>query len=168
VLFATAFHLRLTAISLMLTLPPPSSPSTGSGESGKSTIVKQMKIIHQNGFSREELLTYRMTVYRNLVDSAQAIVLALRKIAIDCETPSNRVSWPSCLSLFGGERNLVWCAFGYFTHPTLPFRRFLPCYPCLFSLFLLSSSHATPLFLAHLPTRHITLSSLSPSPLHTS
>jgi hypothetical protein len=65
---------------------------TGSGESGKSTIVKQMKIIHQSGFSREELLTYRMTVYRNLVDSAHSIVLAMRKIGIDCETPSNRVS----------------------------------------------------------------------------
>ena len=57
-----------------------------------------MKIIHQNGFSREELLTYRLTVYRNLVDSAQAIVLAMRKIGIDCETPSNRVS--GCLRNF--------------------------------------------------------------------
>lgn len=35
---------------------------SGSGESGKSTIVKQMKIIHQNGYSREELLQYRMVV----------------------------------------------------------------------------------------------------------
>ncbi|KIM74715.1 hypothetical protein PILCRDRAFT_827917, partial [Piloderma croceum F 1598] len=61
-----------------------------SGESGNSSIVKRMKIIHQNGFSWEELLTYWMTVYRNLVDSAQAIVLAMRKIRIDCETPINR------------------------------------------------------------------------------
>ena len=51
-----------------------------------------MKIIHQNGFTQEELLTYRMTIYRNLVDSAQAIILAMRKIGVDCETPSNRVS----------------------------------------------------------------------------
>ena len=58
-------------------------------ESGKSTIVKQMKIIHQSEFSREELLTYRTT---NLVDSAQAIVLAMRKIGIGREIPSNRVS----------------------------------------------------------------------------
>lgn len=50
-----------------------------------------MKIIHQNGFNKDELLTYRMTVYRNLVDSAQAIILAMRKIGIDCETPANRV-----------------------------------------------------------------------------
>lgn len=35
----------------------------GSGESGKSTIVKQMKIIHQNGYSKEELATFRMIVY---------------------------------------------------------------------------------------------------------
>ncbi|CAG8819740.1 21068_t:CDS:2, partial [Racocetra persica] len=45
----------------------------GSGESGKSTIVKQMKIIHQNGYSKEELALYRITVYKNLIDSAQAI-----------------------------------------------------------------------------------------------
>lgn len=68
----------------------------GSGESGKSTVVKQMRIIHQNGFSRDESMTYRMTIYRNLVDSAQAIILAMRKIGLDCETPSNRVSLSSC------------------------------------------------------------------------
>jgi guanine nucleotide-binding protein G(i) subunit alpha len=34
----------------------------GSGESGKSTIVKQMKIIHQNGYSREELMNFRQVV----------------------------------------------------------------------------------------------------------
>jgi hypothetical protein len=35
----------------------------GSGESGKSTIVKQMKIIHQNGYSKDELLMFRLIVY---------------------------------------------------------------------------------------------------------
>jgi hypothetical protein len=42
--------------SYMLTSSLPSF--TGSGESGKLTIVKQMKIIHQSGFSQEELLNY--------------------------------------------------------------------------------------------------------------
>ncbi|KAI9477885.1 MAG: guanine nucleotide-binding protein alpha-3 subunit [Benjaminiella poitrasii] len=51
----------------------------GSGESGKSTIFKQMKIIHQNGYSKEELINWRITVYRNLIQSAQAIVSALRQ-----------------------------------------------------------------------------------------
>lgn len=63
----------------------------GAGESGKSTIVKQMKIIHQNGFTNEELMGYRPTIYRNTVDSAQAIVLAMRKINVDCISPLNRV-----------------------------------------------------------------------------
>lgn len=38
----------------------------GSGESGKSTIVKQMKIIHQNGYSRDELLLFRLTIYKSV------------------------------------------------------------------------------------------------------
>ena len=67
----------------------------GSGESGKSTIVKQMKIIHQNGFTDEELMTYRPTIYRNTLDSAQAIVLAMRKIGLDCVDPNNRVCFYS-------------------------------------------------------------------------
>ncbi|KAI7894017.1 G-protein alpha subunit [Mucor mucedo] len=51
----------------------------GSGESGKSTIFKQMKILHQNGFSTDELLNWRVTVYRNLIHSAQAVVNALNE-----------------------------------------------------------------------------------------
>jgi guanine nucleotide-binding protein G(i) subunit alpha len=30
-----------------------------------------MKIIHQNGYTRDELLVYRYTIYKNLVESAQ-------------------------------------------------------------------------------------------------
>lgn len=71
----------------------------GAGESGKSMIVKHMKIIHQDGFSPDELMTYRMTLYRNLVDSAQAIISAIREIGVDCKTLSNRVrSLPTFLS----------------------------------------------------------------------
>ncbi|GAO52762.1 hypothetical protein G7K_6830-t2 [Saitoella complicata NRRL Y-17804] len=51
----------------------------GSGESGKSTIVKQMKIIHQNGFSQTELLFYRPQIYRNLLDSARTLIAALQE-----------------------------------------------------------------------------------------
>jgi guanine nucleotide-binding protein G(i) subunit alpha len=37
----------------------------GSGESGKSTVVKQMKIIHQNGYSRDELMLFKVTIYKS-------------------------------------------------------------------------------------------------------
>lgn len=51
----------------------------GSGESGKSTILKQMKILHQNGYSQEDLLMYKTTVYKNLLDCAKSIVAALEQ-----------------------------------------------------------------------------------------
>ncbi|PKC71165.1 G protein alpha subunit [Rhizophagus irregularis] len=62
----------------------------GSGESGKSTIVKQMKIIHQNGYTKEELALYRITVYKNLIDSAQAIIFAMKKFRKEPRRPENR------------------------------------------------------------------------------
>lgn len=51
----------------------------GSGESGKSTIVKQMKIIHQNGYTREELAMFRVTIYKNVLDSAKELVIGMRR-----------------------------------------------------------------------------------------
>ncbi|WFD34947.1 Guanine nucleotide-binding protein alpha-2 subunit [Malassezia cuniculi] len=62
----------------------------GPGESGKSTIVKQMKIIHQNGYSRAELMQFRLTVIKNLVDSVQSLVLALRKLMLEPHLVENR------------------------------------------------------------------------------
>jgi guanine nucleotide-binding protein G(i) subunit alpha len=62
----------------------------GSGESGKSTIVKQMKIIHQSGYTVEELSMYRMTIYKNLVDCAKALIGAMRQFDIEPTIPINR------------------------------------------------------------------------------
>ncbi|KAJ3121780.1 Guanine nucleotide-binding protein alpha-2 subunit [Nowakowskiella sp. JEL0407] len=54
----------------------------GAGESGKSTVVKQMKIIHQNGYTREETLSYIVTIHKNLIDSIQNLILAGRKMEL--------------------------------------------------------------------------------------
>jgi guanine nucleotide-binding protein subunit alpha len=51
-----------------------------------------MKIIHQNGFTKDELMTFRPTIYRNTLDSAQAIILQMRNMNVECTTPANRVS----------------------------------------------------------------------------
>ncbi|PAA81315.1 hypothetical protein BOX15_Mlig023675g1 [Macrostomum lignano] len=54
----------------------------GTGESGKSTIRKQMQIIHINGFSsreREEKLAY---MRRNIRDSIACIIAAMDKLGI--------------------------------------------------------------------------------------
>lgn len=47
---------------------------SGTGESGKSTIIKQMKIIHQGGFTQEELNDFRPQIYRNIQDSMLQIL----------------------------------------------------------------------------------------------
>ncbi|KAI8360537.1 G protein alpha subunit [Mortierella sp. GBAus27b] len=62
----------------------------GSGESGKSTIVKQMKVIHQGGYSTEELATFRLNVYKNLIDSAQSLILAMEKLKLKPALPDNK------------------------------------------------------------------------------
>lgn len=52
----------------------------GSGESGKSTIVKQMKILHKNGFSKEELVEYKPFVYKNVLDCIKSVINAILDI----------------------------------------------------------------------------------------
>ncbi|KAG1090365.1 hypothetical protein G6F42_019715 [Rhizopus arrhizus] len=37
----------------------------GAGESGKSTILKQMKLIHDGGFTPEEKETYKEIIFSN-------------------------------------------------------------------------------------------------------
>lgn len=50
-----------------------------------------MKIIHQNGYSKDELLSFRGVIYKNVLDSAQALIMAMRKIGVDPEDVNNRV-----------------------------------------------------------------------------
>ena len=54
----------------------------GTGESGKSTVVKQMKIIHMNGFTEKEIDNFTLTVRGNLIDSMMILVLAMDTLGI--------------------------------------------------------------------------------------
>ncbi|XP_065219593.1 guanine nucleotide-binding protein G(i) subunit alpha [Planococcus citri] len=54
----------------------------GAGESGKSTIVKQMKIIHETGYSREECEEYKPVVYSNTIQSLMTIIKAMDQLGI--------------------------------------------------------------------------------------
>lgn len=50
-----------------------------------------MKIIHQDGFSAAELAAYRPVVYKNVLDSAQAVVVYMRKVSLECVDFGNRI-----------------------------------------------------------------------------
>jgi guanine nucleotide-binding protein G(i) subunit alpha len=49
-----------------------------------------MKIIHQNGYTEDELKLYRHTIYKNLVDCAKALVTAARQFEVEVEDSQNR------------------------------------------------------------------------------
>lgn len=55
----------------------------GTGESGKSTFIKQMRIIHGAGFPKEERVTMRHLVYQNILTSIQTMVRHANKLNID-------------------------------------------------------------------------------------
>jgi len=63
----------------------------GPGESGKSTVFKQMKIIQKNGgYKPEELLTYKFIVYGNCITQMKVIVSAAMKMGIEMENEENK------------------------------------------------------------------------------
>ena len=52
--------------------------------------MKQMKIIHQNGYSVDELALYRHTIYKNLIDCAKALIGAMRQFEVEVQEPQNK------------------------------------------------------------------------------
>jgi guanine nucleotide-binding protein subunit alpha len=48
-----------------------------------------MKIIHQNGYTVDELALYRLTVYKNLIDCAKALIGAMQQFDITPAEPRN-------------------------------------------------------------------------------
>lgn len=61
----------------------------GAGECGKSTILKQMKILHMNGFTPDEIIEGRTLVFKNTLDAAQALCQAMKDLLVTWEKPEN-------------------------------------------------------------------------------
>ncbi|RKO94036.1 guanine nucleotide binding protein, alpha subunit [Blyttiomyces helicus] len=55
----------------------------GSADSGKTTVLKQMKILHGDGFSMDERLAFRHRIMDNILDSMRALIDALNYLDID-------------------------------------------------------------------------------------
>jgi guanine nucleotide-binding protein G(i) subunit alpha len=49
-----------------------------------------MKIIHQNGYTVDELSMYRLTIYKNVIDCAKALIAAMNQLEIQPELEINR------------------------------------------------------------------------------
>lgn len=60
----------------------------GAGESGKSTIVKQIKIIHNSYLNIDECLEYKPVVHNNTIQSLIAIIKGMNKLSISLDDPT--------------------------------------------------------------------------------
>uniref|UniRef100_A0A668VUX4 Guanine nucleotide binding protein (G protein) alpha v1 n=1 Tax=Oreochromis aureus TaxID=47969 RepID=A0A668VUX4_OREAU len=70
----------------------------GAAESGKSTLVKQMKIIHSNGFTKQELCTFKPAVLDNLLTSMKFVLHGMGTLRINLANSRNKVHAHSVLS----------------------------------------------------------------------
>ncbi len=48
----------------------------GAGESGKSTIAKQMRIIFMKGWAEEEKLSYKPVIANNIITASRGLKMA--------------------------------------------------------------------------------------------
>lgn len=78
----------------------------GSGESGKSTIVKQMKILHQNGFMNHELEALKATVYQNILDCFFTLLDHTKKMGESFALPENQ----ELADQLDNEKELILCS----------------------------------------------------------
>src|SRR5437764_15402123 len=74
----------------------------GAGESGKSTILKQMRLIHTAGFSKNDRDQYRVIIFANLAGSMKLILEAMEVYEIAFELPQNE----QYVSIINSEREL--------------------------------------------------------------
>ncbi|XP_028399541.1 guanine nucleotide-binding protein G(q) subunit alpha-like isoform X2 [Dendronephthya gigantea] len=61
----------------------------GTGESGKSTFIKQMRIIHGQGYTEDDRRGYIKLVYQNIFMAIHSLTRAMETLRIPYATPSN-------------------------------------------------------------------------------
>lgn len=61
----------------------------GAGESGKSTVLKQLKLLHQGGFTHRERRQYSQVIWADAIESMKILIMQARKlnIPLDCDDP---------------------------------------------------------------------------------
>ncbi|XP_005297781.1 guanine nucleotide-binding protein subunit alpha-14 [Trachemys scripta elegans] len=62
----------------------------GTGESGKSTFIKQMRIIHGSGYTDEDRKSFTKLVYQNIFTAIQAMIRAMDTLKIQYTSEQNK------------------------------------------------------------------------------
>lgn len=71
----------------------------GTGESGKSTFIKQMRIIHGSGYSDEDKRGFIKLVYQNIFMAMNSMIRAMDTLKIPYKDSSNDVSGCCCVNV---------------------------------------------------------------------
>uniref|UniRef100_A0A3Q4B8K7 Uncharacterized protein n=1 Tax=Mola mola TaxID=94237 RepID=A0A3Q4B8K7_MOLML len=82
----------------------------GTAESGKSTLIKQMKIIHSHGFSKPELISFKPAVLDNLLTSMKFVLRGMGMLRINLANKNNKIharSILSCSRCLGDDQELL-------------------------------------------------------------
>ncbi|XP_072550247.1 guanine nucleotide-binding protein G(o) subunit alpha-like [Salminus brasiliensis] len=91
----------------------------GTPESGKSTLVKQMKIIYSHGFSKDELDSFKPAVLDNLLTSMKFVLHGMGMLRINLANRKNKAharSILSCEFCIGEDRELLpFVAYAFFS-----------------------------------------------------
>ena len=66
----------------------------GAGESGKSTLVKQMKIIHLSGFNQDEKKAKILDIKKNMRDGMVSILTGLYSTVLRMESTAQELLKP--------------------------------------------------------------------------
>jgi hypothetical protein len=62
----------------------------GTSESGKSTVAKQLRLLHQDTWNTEERMKYKALIYTNVISSLKTVIEAARRFKY-AFTPENEV-----------------------------------------------------------------------------
>ena len=63
----------------------------GHNNRDTSTIIEQLKIMYQNGDTYEERMEFRLTIWKNLLETARCVVQVLRALHSEPETFPSKV-----------------------------------------------------------------------------
>ncbi len=78
----------------------------GTGESGKSTFIKQMRIIHGSGYTDEDKKDFIKLVHQNVISAMQSMVRAMDMLKIAYANSDNQVPLDTILPrLFGFQKS---------------------------------------------------------------
>ncbi|ODV94817.1 hypothetical protein PACTADRAFT_3707 [Pachysolen tannophilus NRRL Y-2460] len=66
----------------------------GTGESGKSTVLKQMRLLHHNGFSNQERAQYAQVIWADAIQSMKILIMQARTlgISLSCDEPGSKLN----------------------------------------------------------------------------